>query len=229
MEGLRRLWARLITERREKSRRSRYLIITATFKRLLLQTVILTRNCHGRDRHTSSLNIAMFGTPVALNGNYPYICFRRMKKALAILLITSYLLCACGISFAFHHCRGELKYVNVHSDKKKTCCKGKKMPKGCCKTVKITYKKTDDKIQSFVKFIPKVLEPLAALQHYPVLDLTENTSYSHSSSEYHLRPPPLRPAGLPLYIIHSVYRIWYEVELVRYCIGHLSLPPYTKG
>lgn len=136
-----------------------------------------------------------------------YICLHQMKKALAILLMTSYMLCACGISFAFHHCRGELKYVNVHSDKKKPCCKGKKMPKGCCKTVKVTYKKTDDKSQSFVKFIPKILEPVQAIQDYPVVALIENTYYWRATSDFRLRPPPLRTAGLPLYIIHSVYRI----------------------
>ncbi|HRO42593.1 MAG TPA: hypothetical protein PL009_07145 [Flavipsychrobacter sp.] len=130
-----------------------------------------------------------------------------MRKAVAILVLASYMLCAFGINFSFHHCKGKLKYVNVHSDKKKPCCKGKKMPKGCCKSLKVAFKKADDKAQSFLSFTPQpVAISLPTLEYFLVNHKSQEFA-DLERSNYHLRPPPLRTGSLPLYIVYSVYRI----------------------
>lgn len=130
-----------------------------------------------------------------------------MRKALAIVVLVSYMLCAFGIRFSFHHCKGELKYVNVHSEKKKKCCKGKKMPKGCCKTVTVAFKKSDDKGQSFFAFTAKALGDVKAIVSYPIVHSTRHVPYQRTCGNHRLRPPPLRTGNLPLYAAYSVYRI----------------------
>ena len=130
-----------------------------------------------------------------------------MRKAVAILVLASYMLCAFGINFSFHHCKGKLKYVNVHSDKKKTCCKGKKMPKGCCKSIKVAFKKADDKAQSFFSFAPQPVDISLPVIKYPLADSKSYVFANLERSNFHLRPPPLRTGSLPLYIVYSVYRV----------------------
>ena len=130
-----------------------------------------------------------------------------MRKITAILLLACYMLCAFGITFSFHHCRGELKYVNVHSEKKKKCCKGKEMPKNCCKTVKVVFKKADDKGQSFLTFKPAPEASKIILSYPPVVFNTAANYEVASITNYLLRPPPLRTASVPLYISYSVYLI----------------------
>lgn len=133
--------------------------------------------------------------------------YKHMKKGIAIVLLLCYMLCALGVTFSFHHCMGELRYVNVHSDAEKKCCGSKKMPDDCCKTVKVTFKKNDDKPQSFFSFLcKKISAPEAAV--FPSASPVIATRFGFASeSNFHLRPPPLQPADLPLYILHSVYRI----------------------
>ncbi|WP_276133074.1 HYC_CC_PP family protein [Polluticoccus soli] len=132
-----------------------------------------------------------------------------MKRVLAILVLCCYMLCAFGITFSFHHCRGKLKYVNIHSEKKKTCCKSKKkMPKNCCNTVKIAFKKGDDNSQSFFSFKTKPADPVKGFILYQVpFQITTLGAQIAPRINPLLRPPPLRTGGLPLYIAHSVYRI----------------------
>ena len=130
-----------------------------------------------------------------------------MKKGLATVVLFCYMLCAFGITFSFHHCKGELKYVNIHSQKKLKCCKGKEMPKGCCKNVKVEFKKSDDNSQSFLKFIPKVVDPAKAIISY-IYSVPQSIAHPLAAKiSYTLRPPPLRTAAVPIYISYSVYRI----------------------
>ena len=131
-----------------------------------------------------------------------------MRKLLAICVLVCYMLCAFGVGVSFHHCKGELKYVKLHHQDKKTCCKSKKkMPKGCCKTVKVEFKKSDDKGQSFLDFKPKAGTKDIVLNTptscYPAGGVPQQTD---DRGAYQLRPPPLR-TGEPLYVLYSVYRI----------------------
>jgi hypothetical protein len=122
-----------------------------------------------------------------------------MKKLLAIVLLFSYSLCAAGVKITMHHCMGEYKYFNFLQEKKKKCCKGKEMPKGCCKTNTVEFKKTDDKGQGFLSFTPKTVEFNTLLSFTPFIPPVNKVNYQVVVSNYRLRPPPLRPADLPLY------------------------------
>lgn len=132
-----------------------------------------------------------------------------MKKGLAILLLFSYMLCACGISFSFHHCAGAFKYLTLNDEgHEKKCCKGKKeMSDDCCKSNKVTFSKTDDKAQSFLVFVKKVAEPYAAIRHIHIL--TQSVLLSSYSSERVIvfKPPPDRTSSTPLFILHSVFLV----------------------
>lgn len=131
-----------------------------------------------------------------------------MRKVTAIVVFISYMLCALGITLSYHHCKGEFRYVQVHSEKKRTCCKGKKMPKGCCKTIKLEFKKSEDRNRKSISFRPKTefLVKLAIKTWYA----SENTFYPgepYIASNYLLRPPPLIWPDVPIYISNSVYLI----------------------
>lgn len=132
-----------------------------------------------------------------------------MKNGIAILVLISYMLCALGFSFSMHYCGGDFKYLTIQDDGHEVkCCKGQKeMPEGCCKSNKITFKKSDDQPQNYLTVAVKEIEKEGSLQI--------NTDYKYSAASIilsenpvvHFKPPPDRTASLPLYILHSVYRI----------------------
>lgn len=82
------------------------------------------------------------------------------------------------------------------------------MPKNCCKTVKITFKKSDDKNQPFLTFKHKVVDPIKDFVAYPVTTPIHKIKYRLVALvNYRLRPPPHTIPGRPLYISYSVFRI----------------------
>lgn len=131
-----------------------------------------------------------------------------MKKLLSIIVLCSYMLCALGITFSFHHCRGHLKYVNIHPGKEKKCCKGKKMPRSCCNTIKVAFKKGDDKGQSNFEFKTKTSEynkDLAVPVTIYAIGYIPGKYFFRQDNRF--RPPPLRAPAIPLYKANSVYLI----------------------
>lgn len=129
-----------------------------------------------------------------------------MKKALAILLLISYTLCAFGVSINFHHCGGHLKYVTLKEDHKKKCCKKKVMPPGCCKDSQVKFKKSGN------DFLAKQIElsfqivfsaDLPALSAVPI-----NTKIVFKAVEQNIHnnsPPDIYSP--PLYILNEVFLI----------------------
>jgi hypothetical protein len=119
------------------------------------------------------------------------------------------MLCAWGGSISFHHCAGEFKYLSLNDDgHEKKCCKGKKaMADGCCKSLKVTYKKTDHKAQTYYSVAPKniQLDEAVAYPYAPIALLSR--AIPASSNTVLWRPPPKRKAQRPLYIRHSVFLI----------------------
>ncbi|MBS1780403.1 MAG: hypothetical protein JST70_13815 [Bacteroidetes bacterium] len=131
-----------------------------------------------------------------------------MRKVTAIVVFISYMLCALGITLSYHHCKGEFRYVQVHPEKTRKCCKGKKMPRGCCKTVKLEFKKSDDRNREPISFQPKILV-VAKLttQRYNINPLVSYQQEVSITPDYLLRPPPLIWPDVPIYLSNSVYRI----------------------
>lgn len=132
-----------------------------------------------------------------------------MKKILSILLLISYMLCACGVSVSFHHCAGEFKYLSVNDkDHEVKCCKGKKeMSDDCCKSNKVSFKKTDDKSQAFFSIVKKSLSDKNILNERPTLFAQVANLVPSENRRVLFRPPPHRTGTSPLYLLHSVFRI----------------------
>jgi hypothetical protein len=132
-----------------------------------------------------------------------------VKKGLAILVLISYVLCAFSVTFSFHHCRGEFKYVSLDKGKhEKKCCKGKKkMPKGCCNSSNVTFKKSDDRSQSYFIIAKKFVDPVYAIVSFPITGAEPTIAHS-STTDCRLRPrPPERGRGEPLYLLFSTFLI----------------------
>jgi hypothetical protein len=112
------------------------------------------------------------------------------------------------VSFSFHHCKGKLRYVSVSKGKhEKKCCKGKKkMPKGCCNSKNVTFKKSEDRNQTQIALEKKALDPQDILTGIAVY-VPFATAIENASPEMLLRPPPERGRGQPLFILHSSFLI----------------------
>lgn len=116
-----------------------------------------------------------------------------------------------GLSVSYHFCGDAFMYAELvshdHADEKgcrESCC-GKKSDR-CCKDkqVKVVIKEHKQTITQFA------LHPF----HFDNIDLPTpfrvaqvfHTQYD-AAGDFHLRPPPLRTGGRPLYMLHSVFRI----------------------
>lgn len=131
-----------------------------------------------------------------------------MRKVIAICVLISYMLCAFSTSISFHHCAGELKYITIGKDKDHEikCCKGEKnMPDDCCNSNTISFKKGEDKAQPFLIIKLFQFEPTIIEAFVPVIVKHTVTVFDKWIPLF--RPPPNRTGSLPLYIIHSVFRI----------------------
>ena len=118
------------------------------------------------------------------------------------------MLCACGVSISFHHCAGEFKYLSLNDDNHEIkCCKGKKeMPANCCKSNKISFKKTDDNAQTFPTILKNDVSDNVLIAIVPVL-VTPVLSFLSTGNASILLKPPDRTGCPPLYILYSVFRI----------------------
>lgn len=127
------------------------------------------------------------------------------------MVLSMYSLGLSGLSVSYHFCGNAFMYAELvshdHADKKgcrESCC-GKKSDR-CCKDkqVKVVIKEHKQTITQFA------LHPF----HFDNIDLPTpfrvaqvfHTQYD-AAGDFHLRPPPLRTGGRPLYMLHSVFRI----------------------
>ena len=128
-----------------------------------------------------------------------------MKKIALILLTIIYALSSFGIGIKQFYCCGKLKFTSISfvQDAKERCSKGNERS-GCCKTKYQSLKVKDthitaDAINNPVKYFSAAIifnssfENAALAQQQPVV-----SNPSHA--------PPLHN-GLPIYILHCVYRI----------------------
>ena len=128
-----------------------------------------------------------------------------MKKIALILLISIYALSSFGIGIQQFYCCGKLKSTSISfvQDTKEKCSKENGMS-GCCKTKYQSFKVKDTHIAAHaisnpVKYFSAAIifnssfENTALAQQQPVV-----INPSHA--------PPLHN-GLPIYILHCVYRI----------------------
>lgn len=132
-----------------------------------------------------------------------------LKKVFGILILVCYAFCAFNISLSFHHCGGELAYVSVNNDDdhEVKCCDSKKpMPPDCCKSKKVTFSKTDDKAQAYYTLDLQKMQTDVALPVYHTYYVADVQPATGTKAKQLLRPPPER-TGIPLYQLHSVYRI----------------------
>lgn len=131
-----------------------------------------------------------------------------MRKAITILVFLSYALCAFGFSVTYHYCGGEFKYLTLHNeDHEIKCCNVKEgMADDCCKDSKISYKKTDDKAQSYIIAGDRIFaqECIHSTGPYTGNHLARALPEQAIAS---FKPPPKRTGGEPLYILYSVYLI----------------------
>ena len=128
-----------------------------------------------------------------------------MKKFAAILLLTIYSLTTLGIGVRQFYCCGKLKSTNITllQDVKEKCGNSGAM-QGCCKTTFKSLKIKDShlstaKLVTFSKTFTEfhLLQPsfeINALAHKPIVLANANHT-----------PPP--GTGVPLYILHCIYRI----------------------
>lgn len=80
------------------------------------------------------------------------------------------------------------------------------MPKGCCNSSKVAFKKSDDRSQSYFVIAKKFVEPISNVVYFPVVISEPSIAYT-TTSDFHLRPPPERGRGEPLYLLHSTFLI----------------------
>lgn len=130
-----------------------------------------------------------------------------MKKALAILVLFSYMLCAFGVSFNIHHCGGHFKYVTFKEKSEKKCCKKKVMPPGCCNDKEVKFKKSGDDLlakQSALHF--KTLIIAEVPKHY--FYLPDNSAIFAQTSDNVVKnnSPPVAYSP-PLYILYEAFLI----------------------
>jgi hypothetical protein len=129
-----------------------------------------------------------------------------MKKALAILVLFSYMLCAFGVNISIHHCGGHFKYLTFKEKSTKKCCKKKVMPPGCCKDNKVKFKKNGNDFPG--KQLVLGFKTVLSAGLPPCYDLPTNDVIAYTQVEERVRnnSPPDRYSP-PLYILYEVFRI----------------------
>lgn len=126
-----------------------------------------------------------------------------MKKFAVLLLIMFYGLSSMGMTVSLHYCCGKLKNIEWASAKEKTCGKDHEMgSKKCCDTKTfenegnaahdISHISTD-KVKEFSSFIFSYVYTLLFIPGKAI-------------PAYNTMPPPLT-AGVPLNILHCLFRI----------------------
>jgi hypothetical protein len=130
-----------------------------------------------------------------------------MKKGLAIILMSCFMLSACLMGLSFHYCGGALKYISLVPDQEDEDCCGGRMNDKCCKDKIVKIEKKDTQ-QTIVKTLS--LKPLFSFDlpiKYPIFETSGPERLDANLSNFHLRPPPLRTGETPLYIFYSVFRV----------------------
>lgn len=133
-----------------------------------------------------------------------------MNRVIAIFIMCMYTLGLTGLSISYHYCGDTFMYAEFasHKDKKgcrESCC-GDNRNDNCCKdkVVKFEVKEHKQTASKFVIQAPFVDNVCLNTLGFTVQSL--KVQYAEVG-DFHLRPPPLRTGGQPLYILHSVFRI----------------------
>lgn len=134
-----------------------------------------------------------------------YLCNTAMKKISLIALLVIYSLASFGIGIKQFYCCGVLKSTTVHfiGEKEQQCAKEDKED-GCCKTKYQVFQVKDNHISA--GDINTSLKYATDLHlDAPVFELVF-IDPQLSRKGYTSHAPPLHH-GIPLYILHCVYRI----------------------
>ncbi len=121
-------------------------------------------------------------------------------------LAVFYFLISVGLTTNIHFCKGKVRKISlVGFSKEKSCCAGKPMKKGCCKDVKVCFKKSslDQQTTTAVLFLSPVIPSETFALFIPEKD---GSIYVPKNIEpsVHAPPPELR---IPTYLKHCVFII----------------------
>lgn len=76
-----------------------------------------------------------------------------MKKTVIYILVLFYFLLSVGVTTSIHFCKDKVRSISFSAFANDySCCGKKKMKKGCCKNIRVTFKKQgSEKIQAIDK------------------------------------------------------------------------------
>lgn len=83
-----------------------------------------------------------------------------MKTVLVYSLAVFYFVISIGLTANVHYCGGKIKTVSLLGfGEQKSCCEGKPMKKGCCKDVRVCFKKSslDQQTSSAILFVSSAI------------------------------------------------------------------------
>lgn len=128
-----------------------------------------------------------------------------MKKLLAILFASFYLILVSGLNVSLHYCGGKLKTISLYSgSNEEGCCGTKEKSKGCCNERAAFVKVKDDHFgNDHVKILNSPVKSIPATVFHQLF-LVPGTEISVPVLSYHA-PPVLY--GNPRYLKHRVLLI----------------------
>lgn len=130
---------------------------------------------------------------------------KKVKKLVAILLLTIYTSNAIGIAINFHYCQGHLEKISFlnFGEQKGCACNPQDMPKGCCKD-NVVYQKTDKH---------NIVQPVSIVELIS-FDIespyTNNYSFAPYGEDYisdFTINAGLRCCSQPIFLLNRVFRI----------------------
>jgi hypothetical protein len=128
-----------------------------------------------------------------------------MKRFLAVILCTAFLVSQSGIVIGMHWCRGKLAGVSLSLSETHSCRCGKKpMKAGCCKDKQVTLKTKAQAVKTGI-VNPKSGQTLVKTTFFysPLIQpvITGNAGLTRI---WH--PPPIR-SKVPIFLSEKVFRI----------------------
>ncbi len=130
-----------------------------------------------------------------------------MRKLVIIFFLFCYSATTIGLSFSLNYCEGNFSGISLDCSAIQCYCCDDEVDKDCCDGKVVKTDKADEHYRPFEKVLSvKAFSCLAAVFNaFPVFNLSQ---YTHEIVyNFHLRPPPLALNRVPIYILHSVFRI----------------------
>ncbi|MEZ5017678.1 MAG: hypothetical protein R2800_11540 [Flavipsychrobacter sp.] len=128
-----------------------------------------------------------------------------MKKLLVIFISLLYLAGIVEVSFAFHYCGKNFRYVTLFkAEEKMSCCAKSEMSHGCCdnKEVKLEI---DDQHHAKTIALPSKNITSALPIHYASADVQHTDAIAAVPQQGH--SPPLVIPGVRLHLLHCSFLI----------------------